>query len=330
MPMAAMVTGQTGHLMTPLAPGPGCPTVLIGGFPAWRALPAGLGNAVESISTLMNSFMLRPAMTPVDATPWLVKISKSLDQGAGKAAGLGAPVAAATAKSQIASLNTANTLLSTAWGIASVIPAGKAAADKAYTEGIKAAAAVAACAVVASMAGLSDMHNCPVPVPIPPHGPGYVTVGSMTVVIGGLAAARQGDVVFEACGGPAPIALGCPTVMIGDSCGGAASAVAAGAVAGAVGVADAGVVEIAAGAGAGGAAVPAGNGFEALGKLPSSIAPPVSASPVAYPSVPEPGAKRRIGVIQKDPLVKGSHPKSSHGDEAGALKELVGTLPPKK
>ena len=221
MPMAAAVTSQMGHLMTPLSPGPGCPTVLIGGFPAWRALPAGLGNAVESISTLMNSFMLRPAMTPVDATPWLVKISKSLDQGASKASTLGAPVAAATAKSQIATLNTANGTLSTAWTGASLIPANKAAADKAYTEGIKAAAAVAASAVMASMAGLSDMHICPVPVPIPPHGPGYVTMGSATVVIGGLAAARQGDLVFEACGGPAPIAMGCPTVMIGDSGGGA-------------------------------------------------------------------------------------------------------------
>jgi uncharacterized Zn-binding protein involved in type VI secretion len=320
MPMAAAVTSQTGHLMTPLSPGPGCPTVLIGGFPAWRALPAGLGNAVESISTLMNSFMLRPAMTPADATPWLVKISKSLDQGAGKAAGLGAPVAAATAKSQVATLNTANGLLTTAWGVASVVPANKAAADKAYTEGIKAAAAVAACAVVASMAGLSDMHNCPVPVPIPPHGPGYVTVGSATVVIGGLAAARQGDLVFEACGGPAPIAMGCPTVMIGDSVSGPGG--------GAGIAADAGVVENAAGAGA--AAVPAGNGFDALGKLPSSIAPPVSASPVAYPSVPEPDAKRKVGIIEKHPLVKGAHPKSSHGDEAGTLKEIVGTPPPKK
>lgn len=306
MPMAATVTSQTGHLMTPLAPGPGCPTVLIGGFPAWRALPAGLGDAVESISTLMNSFMLRPVMTPVDATPWLVKVSKSLDEGASKASSLGAPVATATAKSQIAALNTANGTLSTAWGLASVVPAGKAAADKAYTEGIKAAAAIAASAVMASMAGLSDMHICPVPVPIPPHGPGYVTVGSATVVIGGLAAARQGDLVFEACGGPAPIAMGCPTVMIGDA--GVGSEGAAGSAAAP------GLVENAAGAGAGGSQ--AGNWLETIGKTPSSIAVPVSASPVAYPSVPEPDAKRKIGDAKKEVLVKPSQPKSSHGDEA--------------
>ena len=33
---AARVGDQTGH-GTPLGPGPGCPTVMIGGKPAWRA-----------------------------------------------------------------------------------------------------------------------------------------------------------------------------------------------------------------------------------------------------------------------------------------------------
>jgi uncharacterized Zn-binding protein involved in type VI secretion len=36
MPQAARVGDQTSH-GTPLGPGPGCPTVLIGGLPAWRA-----------------------------------------------------------------------------------------------------------------------------------------------------------------------------------------------------------------------------------------------------------------------------------------------------
>lgn len=35
MPPAARVGDVTSH-GTPLAPGPGCPTVLIGGMPAWR------------------------------------------------------------------------------------------------------------------------------------------------------------------------------------------------------------------------------------------------------------------------------------------------------
>jgi len=36
MPPAARVGDPTAH-GTPLGPGPGCPTVLIGGMPAWRA-----------------------------------------------------------------------------------------------------------------------------------------------------------------------------------------------------------------------------------------------------------------------------------------------------
>jgi uncharacterized Zn-binding protein involved in type VI secretion len=36
MGMAARMGDSTGH-GTPLAPGPGCPSVLIGGQPAWRA-----------------------------------------------------------------------------------------------------------------------------------------------------------------------------------------------------------------------------------------------------------------------------------------------------
>jgi uncharacterized Zn-binding protein involved in type VI secretion len=36
MPPAARVGDSTAH-GTPLGPGPGCPTVLIGGMPAWRA-----------------------------------------------------------------------------------------------------------------------------------------------------------------------------------------------------------------------------------------------------------------------------------------------------
>jgi uncharacterized Zn-binding protein involved in type VI secretion len=39
-------------------------------------------------------------------------------------------------------------------------------------------------------------------------------MGSLTVMIGGLPAARQGDQVVEA-GAPNPIALGAFTVMIG-------------------------------------------------------------------------------------------------------------------
>jgi uncharacterized Zn-binding protein involved in type VI secretion len=214
MPLAARTGDPTSH-GSPLAPGPGSTTVLIGGMPAWRALPAGAAAAVNAISNSMNSFMTRPQMTPVDATASLVQISAALVQGGTAAAAAGQPAAAGTAGTAVATLNTTNVALTTTWTAASAVPGGQPAANIAYTEGIKAAAAGAASAVMSSMAGISDMHTCPLPVPIPPHGPGYVTKGSATVLIDNLPAARQGDQVMEACGGPDPIALGCPTVQIG-------------------------------------------------------------------------------------------------------------------
>src|ERR1035437_9544513 len=104
MPPAARVTSLTGH-GTPLGPGPGCPTVLIGGFPAWRALPAAMASAVQSSSNVMKSFMVRPQMTPADGTVSIVQISQSLVQAGAAPAGAGAPAAAATAGSMVAVLN---------------------------------------------------------------------------------------------------------------------------------------------------------------------------------------------------------------------------------
>lgn len=60
----------------------------------------------------------------------------------------------------------------------------------------------------------ADMHTCPLFNGPSPHVGGSVAVGSTTVFIGGLPAARQGDQVVEA-GGPNPIVMGCPTVIIG-------------------------------------------------------------------------------------------------------------------
>jgi uncharacterized Zn-binding protein involved in type VI secretion len=214
MPLAARTADMTSH-GSALAPGPGSMTVLIGAMPAWRALPAGAAGAVNAISNSMNSFMTRPQMTPADATASLAQISGALVQGGAAAAAAGAPAAAGTAGTAVATLNATNVALTTTWTAASAVPGGQPAANIAYTEGIKAAAAGAASAVMSSMAGLSDMHVCPLPVPIPPHGPGFVTKGSATVMIDNLPAARQGDQVMEACGGADPIAMGCPTVQIG-------------------------------------------------------------------------------------------------------------------
>lgn len=59
-----------------------------------------------------------------------------------------------------------------------------------------------------------DTHACPLSDGPKPHVGGQVLVGSLTVKIGGLAAARQGDSVVEA--GPTNSILGgAPTVTIG-------------------------------------------------------------------------------------------------------------------
>ncbi len=60
----------------------------------------------------------------------------------------------------------------------------------------------------------SDSHVCPLSDGPKPHAGGVVAVGSMTVMIGGLPASRQGDMVVEV-GPPNAIALGSLTVMIG-------------------------------------------------------------------------------------------------------------------
>ncbi len=71
-------------------------------------------------------------------------------------------------------------------------------------------------------ARVGDMHVCPMlnpGTPPPPHVGGPIQLGSMTVKIGGMQAARQGDMCV--CSGPPDsIAMGCPTVMIGDGAGG--------------------------------------------------------------------------------------------------------------
>jgi len=60
----------------------------------------------------------------------------------------------------------------------------------------------------------SDTHVCPLSDGPKPHVGGVVAVGSLTVTIGGMLAARQGDLVVEA-GAPNAIVMGAPTVMIG-------------------------------------------------------------------------------------------------------------------
>ena len=109
-------------------------------------------------------------------------------------------------------------------------PGGPAA--KLAEETLKASLALSMGSAMSAFGGMSDIHICPVPVPIPPHGPGVVIDGSPTVLINNMPACREGDTVLEALGGPDKIVMGFKKVLIGDSgsggAGGSGSAVGGG------------------------------------------------------------------------------------------------------
>lgn len=92
-----------------------------------------------------------------------------------------------------------------------------APAAKATEEATKTAAGQAMGAAISLAAAGADIHVCATLLPLPPHGPGVVIDGSPTVLINGLHACRMGDTILEALGPPNKIAMGCPTVLIGDS-----------------------------------------------------------------------------------------------------------------
>lgn len=60
----------------------------------------------------------------------------------------------------------------------------------------------------------SDFHACPLVTGTVPHVGNVVAIGSFTVLINSMPAARQGDLIFES-GPPNTIAIGCPTVIVG-------------------------------------------------------------------------------------------------------------------
>ncbi len=63
-------------------------------------------------------------------------------------------------------------------------------------------------------ARVADMHVCPMITVLVPHvGGPILPPGGLTVLIGGMPAARMGDMLVCA-GGPDVIALGSPTVLI--------------------------------------------------------------------------------------------------------------------
>lgn len=61
---------------------------------------------------------------------------------------------------------------------------------------------------------LSDFHACPLLTVLVPHVGGVVSMGSTTVLINNLPAARAGDIIAEG-GPPNSIVMGAPTVQIG-------------------------------------------------------------------------------------------------------------------
>jgi uncharacterized Zn-binding protein involved in type VI secretion len=63
-------------------------------------------------------------------------------------------------------------------------------------------------------ARISDMHVCPMVTGVVPHVGGPISLGQPTVLIGGLPAARMGDMCV-CVGPPDTIAMGAPTVLIG-------------------------------------------------------------------------------------------------------------------
>lgn len=62
---------------------------------------------------------------------------------------------------------------------------------------------------------LVDLHACPIVKGLVPDVGGVVMVGSPTVLINFQMACRVMDQVVEIPGGPNPIVMGCPTVIIG-------------------------------------------------------------------------------------------------------------------
>lgn len=59
-----------------------------------------------------------------------------------------------------------------------------------------------------------DFHACPLSTGPVPHVGGVVAMGSTTVLINNMPAARQGDMIVES-GPPNSITMGEPTVIIG-------------------------------------------------------------------------------------------------------------------
>jgi uncharacterized Zn-binding protein involved in type VI secretion len=68
--------------------------------------------------------------------------------------------------------------------------------------------------MISSLGAMADISICPVPLPVPPHGPGVVTTGSSTVLVNNMPLARMGDTIVEALGPPNKIVSGAMSVLV--------------------------------------------------------------------------------------------------------------------
>lgn len=100
---------------------------------------------------------------------------------------------------------------------ATIASAGTPASPAVYAaeQAAKAAALASLSAAISGLAGMSDIHACLTPSPVPPHGPGVVIDGSQTVQINMMPACRMGDTIIEPLGPPNKIVKGEFTVIIG-------------------------------------------------------------------------------------------------------------------
>ncbi len=122
-------------------------------------------------------------------------------------AGAGAALQAANQAAQTA-IQSAEAATAAAAGPAQ--PAAYAA-----EQALKVAQLAAMTSSVMSAAGGADIHSCVTPLPVPPHGPGVVIDGSVTVQTNFLPQSRMGDTVIEAVGPPNKVAKGETSVIVG-------------------------------------------------------------------------------------------------------------------
>jgi uncharacterized Zn-binding protein involved in type VI secretion len=112
MPPAARITDNVAHPLPPmLAPGPGCPTVLIGNLPAWRGIPLAAVAALQAAKTVADTAIkvADAAATAGAATPAGPGLKAAAE--AAKAAALASMSSAITAASAGADIHSCLTPL---------------------------------------------------------------------------------------------------------------------------------------------------------------------------------------------------------------------------